>query len=111
MALETGGFLFSHLAVVIFALEVRDHWKEFARAPRELRARVDRRRFSSSMRHQAGASPSLLTRAVSSIFAFVRLAEFEILFVLFFVIVFLLVKDLTSRPEYNQILVRREGHL
>ncbi|KAL9267669.1 hypothetical protein AKJ16_DCAP24763 [Drosera capensis] len=52
---------------------------------------------------------SALTRAVSAVFDFVRLAEFEILFVLFFVIAFILFKDLTSRPEYNQILVRKRG--
>ncbi|XP_027087940.1 uncharacterized protein LOC113782975 [Coffea eugenioides] len=54
-------------------------------------------------------SPSLLTRAVNSVFAFVRLAEFEILFVLFFIIAYLIFKDLTSRPEYNQILVKKPG--
>ncbi|XP_073024401.1 uncharacterized protein [Primulina huaijiensis] len=53
--------------------------------------------------------PSLLTRGVNSVFAFVRLAEFEILFVLFFLIAYLLFKDLTSRPEYNQILVKKPG--
>ncbi|KAL3520538.1 hypothetical protein ACH5RR_018687 [Cinchona calisaya] len=54
-------------------------------------------------------SPSLLTRAVNSVFAFVRLAEFEILFVLFFLIAYIIFKDLTSRPEYNQILVKQPG--
>ncbi|CDP04215.1 unnamed protein product [Coffea canephora] len=54
-------------------------------------------------------SPSLLTRAVNSVFAFVRLAEFEILFVLFFIIAYLIFKDLTSRPGYNQILVKKPG--
>lgn len=39
-------------------------------------------------------SPSLLTRAVNSIFAFVKLAEFEILFILFFLIAFIIFKDL-----------------
>ncbi|KAL3523328.1 hypothetical protein ACH5RR_016162 [Cinchona calisaya] len=39
-------------------------------------------------------SPSLLTRAVNSVFAFVRLAEFEILFVLFFLIAYVIFKDL-----------------
>ncbi|KAJ8499409.1 hypothetical protein OPV22_009961 [Ensete ventricosum] len=52
---------------------------------------------------------SLLTRAVSSVFAFVRLAEFEILFFLFFFIAFIIFKDLTSRPEYNQIFVKKPG--
>ncbi|XP_038978894.1 uncharacterized protein LOC103709389 [Phoenix dactylifera] len=53
---------------------------------------------------------SLLTRAVGAVFAFVRLAEFEILFFLFFFIAFLIFKDLTSRPEYNQILVKKPGN-
>ncbi|CAH1429554.1 unnamed protein product [Lactuca virosa] len=52
---------------------------------------------------------SLLTRAVDSVFTFIRFAEFEILFVLFFVIAFIIFKDLTSRPEYNQILVKKPG--
>ncbi|KAF7831185.1 GRIP and coiled-coil domain-containing protein [Senna tora] len=52
---------------------------------------------------------SALTRAVGSVFAFVRLAEFEILFFFFFVIAYVLFKDITSRPEYNQILVKKPG--
>jgi len=40
---------------------------------------------------------SALTRAVTAVFAFVRAAEFEILFFLFFIIAFLLFKDLVSR--------------
>ncbi|XP_011624949.1 uncharacterized protein LOC105420961 [Amborella trichopoda] len=48
---------------------------------------------------------SLLTKAVKAVFAFVKLAEFEILFVLFFLIAYIIFKDLTSRPEYNQIFV------
>ncbi|KAI3762315.1 hypothetical protein L1987_52740 [Smallanthus sonchifolius] len=52
---------------------------------------------------------SSLTRAVDSVFRFVRFAEFEILFVLFFVVSFIIFKDLTSRPEYNQILVKKPG--
>ncbi|XP_019058323.1 PREDICTED: uncharacterized protein LOC104815587 [Tarenaya hassleriana] len=52
---------------------------------------------------------SLLTRFVDSVFAVFRLAEFEILFVLFIVITFLIFKDLTSRPEYNRILVKKPG--
>ncbi|GMG99537.1 hypothetical protein Nepgr_001377 [Nepenthes gracilis] len=53
--------------------------------------------------------PSWLTQAVSAVFSFVRLAEFEILFILFFVIAFLIFKDLMSRPEYNQIMVKKPG--
>ncbi|KAF4356726.1 hypothetical protein F8388_010948 [Cannabis sativa] len=62
---------------------------------------------------------SAITRVVNSVFGFVKMAEFEILFVLFFVIAFLIFKDLfqiglveetfseTSRPEYNQLLVKK----
>lgn len=39
---------------------------------------------------------SLLTRAVDSVFTFIRFAEFEILFVLFFVVAFIIFKDLVS---------------
>ncbi|PAN36334.1 hypothetical protein GQ55_6G263000 [Panicum hallii var. hallii] len=69
------------------------------------------------MRHQRGGSvlgggrrgddPGILTRAVDKVFRFVRLAEFEILFVLFFLVAFLLFKDLMSRPEYNQMFVKK----
>ncbi|KAE9591316.1 hypothetical protein Lalb_Chr20g0117211 [Lupinus albus] len=52
---------------------------------------------------------SWLTRAVMAVFTFVRYAEFEILFFLFFLIAYLLFKDITSRPEYNQILVKKPG--
>ncbi|ESR42966.1 hypothetical protein CICLE_v10013261mg [Citrus x clementina] len=52
---------------------------------------------------------SAFSRAVSAVFAFVRLAEFEILFFLFLVITFIVFKDLISRPEYNQILVKKPG--
>ncbi|XP_057822225.1 uncharacterized protein LOC131034671 [Cryptomeria japonica] len=59
------------------------------------------------MRRQAvPRSESLLTRAVNKVFGFVRFAEFEILFVLFLLIAFLIFKDLTSRPEYNRILLK-----
>ncbi|KAK6915252.1 hypothetical protein RJ641_020369 [Dillenia turbinata] len=50
-----------------------------------------------------------LIRAVNSVFRFVKFAEFEIFFILFFLIAFVIFKDLTSRPEYNQILVRKPG--
>ncbi|KAJ0028873.1 uncharacterized protein LOC116139059 [Pistacia vera] len=52
---------------------------------------------------------SALTRGVTSAFSFVKFAEFEILFLLFFIIAFIVFKDLTSRPEYNQILVKKPG--
>nr|ADE76794.1 unknown [Picea sitchensis] len=59
------------------------------------------------MRRQvAPKAESLLTRAVNKVFAFVRFAEFEILFVLFILIVYIIFKDITSRPEYNQMLVK-----
>ncbi|XP_047069867.1 uncharacterized protein LOC124677976 [Lolium rigidum] len=51
--------------------------------------------------------PGMMTRAVDKVFRFVRLAEFEILFVLFFLIAFILFKDLMSRPDYNQIFVKK----
>ncbi|BAH94390.1 Os08g0528601 [Oryza sativa Japonica Group] len=64
------------------------------------------------MRQQRGrgvgrGDPGLLTRAVEKVFRLVRLAEFEILFVLFFLIAFVLFKDLMSRPEYNSIFVKK----
>ncbi|KAK2974225.1 hypothetical protein RJ640_016711 [Escallonia rubra] len=37
---------------------------------------------------------SMMTRAVNSVFSFVRFAEFEILFVLFFLVAFIIFKDL-----------------
>lgn len=52
---------------------------------------------------------SILTRFVDSVFSLFRLAEFEILFVLFFVIAYVIFKDLTARPEYNRILVEKPG--
>ncbi|KAL6316934.1 hypothetical protein AAG906_024472 [Vitis piasezkii] len=61
------------------------------------------------MRGGSNRNPSTFTRAVNSVFAFVRYAEFEILFVLFFLIAFIIFKDLTSRPDYNQILVKKPG--
>ncbi|WOL19880.1 hypothetical protein Cni_G28682 [Canna indica] len=48
-----------------------------------------------------------LTRVVIALFSFVRLAEFEILFFLFVLIALLIFKDLTSRPKYNQIFVKK----
>lgn len=58
-------------------------------------------------RQQRVMQPSLLTRAVDSVFEFVRLAEFEILFVLFFAIAFLLFKDLVRKavtsPEFSSL--------
>lgn len=52
---------------------------------------------------------SLVTRLVTSVFEFVKFAEFEIFFILFFIIAFLLFKNLTARPEYNQLLVKKPG--
>uniref|UniRef100_A0A803P6V0 Uncharacterized protein n=1 Tax=Cannabis sativa TaxID=3483 RepID=A0A803P6V0_CANSA len=45
---------------------------------------------------------SAITRVVNSVFGFVKMAEFEILFVLFFVIAFLIFKDLLANnvPSY-----------
>ena len=57
-----------------------------------------------NMRHRRGGArgdsvnrahgSSWWTKAVNSVFAFVRLAEFEILVVLFFIVAFLIFKDL-----------------
>ncbi|KAJ9171576.1 hypothetical protein P3X46_014926 [Hevea brasiliensis] len=52
---------------------------------------------------------SVLTRTVNAVFAFIKFAEFEMLFLFFFLIAFIIFKDLTSRPEYNQILVKKPG--
>ncbi|CAL9083177.1 unnamed protein product, partial [Musa acuminata var. zebrina] len=76
-------------------------------------ASSDQSRSNRSAMQRRGRPPvlreSLLTRAVSSVFAFVHLAEFEILFFLFFFVAFIIFKDLTSRPEYNQIFVKKPG--
>ncbi|KAH9575717.1 hypothetical protein CY35_01G125500 [Sphagnum magellanicum] len=63
-------------------------------------------------RRQREPPASLVTRVVDWVFTMLRNAEFEILFFLFFVIAFLLFKDLTARPEYNQILSKKgqEGY-
>ncbi|KAJ8900510.1 hypothetical protein K2173_025287 [Erythroxylum novogranatense] len=50
---------------------------------------------------------SVLTRMIRTVFTFLLNSEFEILFLLFFFIAFFLFKELTSRPEYNQILVKK----
>jgi hypothetical protein len=72
----------------------------------EVRER-ERQRGSMRRRQQVVDTPSLFTRAVGSVIKLVRLAEFEILFILFFVITFLLFKDLTARPAYNQLLYQK----
>lgn len=43
---------------------------------------------------------SAFSRAVSAVFAFVRLAEFEILFFLFLVITFIVFKDLVRHSRF-----------
>lgn len=65
------------------------------------------KRLARGGRRDELPSPSILTRAVDSVFDVVRFAEFEILFVLFFLVAYVIFKDLTSRPEYNQILVKK----
>ncbi|KAK6793794.1 hypothetical protein RDI58_007247 [Solanum bulbocastanum] len=45
-------------------------------------------------------SRSILTRAVDSVFDFVRLAEFEILFVFFFVVAYVIFKDLENACSF-----------
>jgi len=44
---------------------------------------------------------SLLTRFVDSVFYFFRLAEFEILFVLFMLITYVIFKDLVNSSDYR----------
>lgn len=46
--------------------------------------------------NRRGEEGSLMTRIVSGVFEFVRMAEFEIMFFLFFFIAFLIFKDLVS---------------
>uniref|UniRef100_A0A251SJK2 Putative dnaJ domain-containing protein n=1 Tax=Helianthus annuus TaxID=4232 RepID=A0A251SJK2_HELAN len=49
---------------------------------------------------------SVPTRAIDSVFRFVRFAEFEILFILFFVIAFIIFKDLKLYGKrYNGFVV------
>jgi hypothetical protein len=48
-------------------------------------------------RQQVADTPSLLTLAVGSVIKLVRAAEFEILFISFFVLAVLLFKDLVRR--------------
>ncbi|KAF5811048.1 putative DnaJ domain, Chaperone J-domain superfamily [Helianthus annuus] len=48
---------------------------------------------------------SVLTRVVDSVFRFVRFAEFEILFILFFVITFTIFKDLLYGKRCNGFVV------
>ncbi|KMT13351.1 hypothetical protein BVRB_4g084420 [Beta vulgaris subsp. vulgaris] len=50
--------------------------------------------------------PSLVT----TIYLYLRAAEFEIFFFLFFFIAFFFFRNLTARPEYNQILVKKPQH-
>ncbi|KAG6601997.1 hypothetical protein SDJN03_07230, partial [Cucurbita argyrosperma subsp. sororia] len=50
---------------------------------------------------------SMVVGFLKTAFRFLKMAEFEILFVLFFIVAFIIFKDLTSRPEYNQILVKK----
>ncbi|XP_021899451.1 uncharacterized protein LOC110824456 [Carica papaya] len=41
--------------------------------------------------------------------AFLQMAEFEIVFFCVVVVAFFTFKQLTARPEYNQILVKKPG--
>lgn len=63
------------------------------------RVEVRRGARGSSMRRrqQVVEAPSFLTRAAGSVIKLVRVAEFEILFVSFFVLAVLLFKDLVRR--------------
>jgi hypothetical protein len=53
----------------------------------------------------------MMTRAVDKVFRFVRLAEFEILFVLFFLIAFILFKDLVSPHPISLLRQLNISHL
>ncbi|GMP67952.1 hypothetical protein CsSME_00027745 [Camellia sinensis var. sinensis] len=53
---------------------------------------------------------SFLTRSVNSVFAFVRFAEFEILFVLFFLVAFIIFKDL-GLLDYEMLMAMDCGTL
>ncbi len=55
-------------------------------------------------RQQRGPPASLITRAVDWVFTMLRNAEFEILFVLFFVIAYLLFKDLVWWRPFHCVL-------
>jgi hypothetical protein len=55
-------------------------------------------------RQQRGPPASLITRAVDWVFTMLRNAEFEILFVLFFVIAYLLFKDLVWWWPFHCVL-------
>ncbi|KAK9088162.1 hypothetical protein Scep_027244 [Stephania cephalantha] len=56
----------------------------------------------------ANRNESTLTRCVNAVFAFVRMAEFEILFFLFFVIAFIIFKDLQLKLAWQLELERVE---
>lgn len=55
-----------------------------------------------------GYKEPMLTRMVTSVFNFVRVAEFEILFFLFFFIAFLIFKDLVSLPSFPTVSFSHE---
>ncbi|KAJ9675154.1 hypothetical protein PVL29_024202 [Vitis rotundifolia] len=64
------------------------------------------------MRGGSNRNPSTFTRAVNSVFAFVRYAEFEILFVLFFLIAFIIFKDLQlSKPFFLFLPTKKPSQL
>ncbi|KAJ0079122.1 hypothetical protein Patl1_23627 [Pistacia atlantica] len=48
---------------------------------------------------------SALTRGVTAVFSFVKFAEFEVLFLLFFIIAFIVFKDLVLMPLQLVIVV------
>ncbi|CAL5342975.1 unnamed protein product [Camellia sinensis] len=52
---------------------------------------------------------SFLTRSVNSVFAFVRFAEFEILFVLFFLVAFIIFKDLGEDSLRKNLVLAKVG--
>lgn len=74
---------------------------------------LDRKRARNNVR-QVGTSgsrwnESAVSRLLNNILAFARFAGYEIFFILFFLVAFFFFKNLTSRPEYSQILRKKPG--
>uniref|UniRef100_A0A6N2L8C3 Uncharacterized protein n=1 Tax=Salix viminalis TaxID=40686 RepID=A0A6N2L8C3_SALVM len=75
---------------------------------------LDRKRARNNAR-QVGTSgsrwnESAVSRLLKHILAFARFAGYEIFFILFFLVAFFFFfKNLTSRPEYSQILRKKRS--
>ncbi|CAI7859654.1 unnamed protein product [Closterium sp. NIES-54] len=57
----------------------------------------------------AAAHAGWLSRAVSAVFSVVSVAEFEILFVAFLVLVYLFVRDLLQQPRFSGIFAHKSS--